>query len=746
MISVILPTHDQWSRVRLVLLGFTRMRTREPWELIVVDDGCATPIAELVECEPRLAALPLRIVRLDRNRGRSINTPHCPSAMLRAPAEPGLAIARNRGVAVARGDVCLFLDGDAVPHPEWLENHARLYRRGARIYTLGHIRTIASTETLEDPTVGDEALVVTERDILTGALHDRSVWGSVPMPPEVAARWMAWLVDPIAEPFLWSRFVPHNAGVRRSDFEAVGGFDPAFEFFEGIDLAFRLRELGARACVADDAVSYHLYHPHDFTPGGVESQRRSRGAQRLLAKHDTPEMAIAASVLLAAGPRPEEAELVHPRDALAALDAGTHRDHARLVRLDRSGQPRTTATASRHEQTSHLWVTREEWLASVTRGNGGAIELPASVTDGERVDLRRAQTWGLAFLPEFYEDWLRMDERRMAFIRSARKAPRMERYRLDYEAAIDASTAPVGTALRLDLPFPRDADNQRVLRIVSSDPPLGDHLLAHAGCIYGLRVRAKKRVVVRYSVELEVDEIRRPPMPSRPLPAGKRAAMARFLALPPHDGTQVRNLLLSITRERAPHFVARAIRDWVLAHVHFTLVDRCTCLACCLRDVDTVREGGCAFIASVFVALARAAGIPARLVRGSLLGVPTDTGSFVTRTATVGFGHQWAEAYAEPVGWFPVEFHSCILQPPILTEHNVPSPERRASLLAAGAAAADYLFGSLDNQRVRCGSFELHAAGYPVETTITMRSLPAGRRSLIYFENATSSMYQPGRV
>ena len=129
------------------------------------------------------------------------------------------------------------------------------------------------------------------------------------------------------------------------------------------------------------------------------------------------------------------------------------------------------------------------------------------------------------------------------------------------------------------------------------------------------------------------------------------------------------------------------------------------------------------FIARVFVALVRAAGIPARMVRGSLLGFPTETGSFEARTHNIGFGHQWAEVYAEPVGWFPVEFHSCVLQPPILTEYNTPSPERRAALLAEGEAAADYLFGSLDNQRVRCGTFEPDAAGLPVETTVTMRSL-----------------------
>ena len=210
LVSVVVPTHEQWPRLRLVLLGLTRIRTREAWELIVVDDGCSTPIEELVARERRLASLPLRIERLERNGGRSR--------------------ARNRGVEVARGDVCLFLDGDAVPHPDWLENHARVYRRGARVFTLGHIRTIAETEHLVDPST-----VVTDEDVLAGALHDRSTWGSRPLPPAAVARWMAWLIEPIAEPLLWSRFVPHNAGVRRRDFEAIGGFDPAFEFFEGID-------------------------------------------------------------------------------------------------------------------------------------------------------------------------------------------------------------------------------------------------------------------------------------------------------------------------------------------------------------------------------------------------------------------------------------------------------------------------------------------------------------------------------
>jgi len=102
-VSVVIPTHNRAAMLERALQSVLA-QTYPDFEVIVVDDGSAEPVAGMVErlCDPRL-----RVLRLEPNRG--------------------VARARNAGIAEARGDWIAFLDDD----DEWLP--AKLSLQMARL-------------------------------------------------------------------------------------------------------------------------------------------------------------------------------------------------------------------------------------------------------------------------------------------------------------------------------------------------------------------------------------------------------------------------------------------------------------------------------------------------------------------------------------------------------------------------------------------------------------------------------------
>lgn len=109
-IAVIVSTFNSPEYLRRVLDGY-RAQSRYPDELIVADDGSTDETARLVAAFAKEAPFAVRHVWHEDLGFR-------------------LAEIRNRAIAATTADYLLFSDGDCLPHPQFVEDHGRMMRRG----------------------------------------------------------------------------------------------------------------------------------------------------------------------------------------------------------------------------------------------------------------------------------------------------------------------------------------------------------------------------------------------------------------------------------------------------------------------------------------------------------------------------------------------------------------------------------------------------------------------------------------
>ncbi len=180
------------------------------------------------------------------------------------------------------------------------------------------------------------------------------------------------------------------------------------------------------------------------------------------------------------------------------------------------------------------------------------------------------------------------------------------------------------------------------------------------------------------SQERRVSPLREQPVA---LPAEVKKYIQSDFWIPSND-RKVRTLAAQITKgKRGILQKARAVYDWTVDN---TRRDP-NVPGCGLGNVEATlasRSGKCADISSVFVALARAAGVPSREVFGLRLGEPGQT------DVTDGH-HCWAEFYLPGTGWVPVD--PADVQK-IMLQKNLDQ--------AAAKKYREYYFGAVDEYRI----------------------------------------------
>jgi glycosyltransferase involved in cell wall biosynthesis len=238
--SIVIPSHNRPVRLRTCLDAISTLSyPPSEFEVIVVDDGSASPLQDAVASRAFARPFQLHFVR-QKNAG---------------PAK-----ARNRGAEHAKGEWLVFLDDDCAPRRQWLQQF--------------------------DPAVHRYP------DSLLGG----STWNGCPdnVFAETNQRLLDFVIRWFEETESPLRFFPsNNMAVPARAFREVGGFDARFPVPGGEDREFCARWLASGREIRHVAEAWiDHYHPQTLATFLEMHYRYGRGAALFHRRRNTSPLLV----------------------------------------------------------------------------------------------------------------------------------------------------------------------------------------------------------------------------------------------------------------------------------------------------------------------------------------------------------------------------------------------------------------------------------------------------------------------
>ncbi len=208
------------------VLGAVGRQTGLPYEVLVADDGSGPETRAVLEKWEQRLPFALGHVWQENKGFRRTHV-------------------LNQAVLRARGDYIVFLDGDCVPHAEFVADHLALAEGGCWVQARRCFVKEPYVPEFDPAKISVAAWVAMGR-IEQGLKAFRTPWKSVRKDEDLRG------------------VIGCNLGIWREDLLAVNGYDESFTGWgrEDSDLAARLFHLGRkRKFVRGRAVVFHLNHP-----------------------------------------------------------------------------------------------------------------------------------------------------------------------------------------------------------------------------------------------------------------------------------------------------------------------------------------------------------------------------------------------------------------------------------------------------------------------------------------------------
>ena len=263
MLSVVIPTHERLSRLRLTLTSvFLQVRDEAVnAEVIVVNDGgCREVMTAVQQVRDQCGGGPTKVVN-SSHRGRSA--------------------ARNLGAAQASADRILFLDADVLLKPGALQAHVNWGMKMPGSLIRGTILHLPWLVAFEDPVKGTLtsqarcSLRVSSDEQVTRLFSRRLTLDRRGCPDGSNLASLArvtgfekdihtWLaVRPLGGRGSWIGCTGAQLSVNRKSLQILHGFDEAMGIrwgAEDLELGCRAEKEGIPLIHAFDAVVYHMDH------------------------------------------------------------------------------------------------------------------------------------------------------------------------------------------------------------------------------------------------------------------------------------------------------------------------------------------------------------------------------------------------------------------------------------------------------------------------------------------------------